>query len=325
LRSKRKTYSILDINLKRILEYTIGELIDKDHMLLHYRVRAEIKRLRSEYRILKIELDRISKRRLPYDEDYRKQIEKRLEDAQRCLETLERVGDKIKILSTINDVEKEYGSEDKELWSNVRQIKIRDILNYEGDIEDRKAVFDFLVRSIKGFPHEKPLEKGQLERQPKVVSIGEKEYIVMKTEEWIGLLNKCFGEDKQIELPDNYLAENLRRPLRSLIIALLEMPPESIRRVIPKKYKFLLVANDIFYTLIKEDKVYEITPGSSEKGYIEEIFSIFQATEIETRKVDGNIIRKIYGIRIGEQEYRIMRETLLEGGRAKLVRYTLIK
>jgi hypothetical protein len=342
---RKRTNSIFKIDLKRILEYTIEELISTNYTLLHGRLKAEIERLKREYQMLKMELDEISKQREKlYDEDYIRERGKTLENIQKRMETLKKVRDKIEILGTISDIEREYSSRDKELWNNIKQIKLNAILNYEGNVEDRNAVYNFLINIVKGFQPEKLPEKRMIElpkalpeervprkepEQPveaiEVVNIGEKEYVDMKIGEWVQLFNKCFDENKQIKLPDNFLSENLRRPLRNLIAALLEIPPEKAKHILPKDYKFLLLVNDIFYNLIKDNKKYEVTPSSSEKGYIEEVFDIFQAEEVETRKIDENIIRKTYSIKIGEQEYKIMKETLLERGRAKLIRYILTK
>ncbi|MEM4888433.1 MAG: hypothetical protein QXJ64_03200 [Thermosphaera sp.] len=150
-----------------------------------------------------------------------------------------------------------------------------------------------------------------------------RKFISLTVEEWIDLLNKCFAEGKQLELPDNFFSESLRRPLRNLITAMLEIPPEKLKIVISNRYRYLLEVHTFLYTILKEKEKYTITPDSSTKEYIEGkggIFSIFP-TQVVGEETTNNTKKKTYRIKIGEQEYTIVREVVLENGRAKQISY----
>lgn len=333
LKSKRN--STLNLDLSKLFESTIGELLNMNYKLLHYRILANVDRLRVEERRLRMEIEEISmEHERPYNEDCIRRVKKRLEDIQRGLENFEKISDKIRILDTISIIKGEHKDENKELWDNIEQIKFKNVLNFEGNPEDKIAVYNHLIRVIRGLPpesiFEKPSKRPFVEDRPsisKTVSVSEKDYINMNVEEWIKILDECFNEGKQIELPDNYLVENLRRPLRNLIVGMLELSPEKLRRIFPRKYKYLLLIHNILHTILKENGKYEVTPSSSDKEYVEGeggIFNIFQ-TEIENEETTDNIRRKIYKIKIAEREYKIVREILLDNGKAKLITYALIK
>ncbi|MEM2614549.1 MAG: hypothetical protein QXO15_10090 [Nitrososphaerota archaeon] len=323
-----------EIDIRKLLDYTVRELLNIDHDLLRFGVLAHIRILKKEERVLEGRIKELSgDAGKPYGEEYIEGLKNKLDKVKRDIEIFKSVSSKIEILETIRMIEKELANENKELWNSVMELRLKDLVSFDGDPTDKLAVYNFLASVLKGLSIEVKYEKKlaepvsghpttQLLTQSSI-NVDEKSYISMSVEEWIDLLNKCFMEGKQLELPDNYLAENLRRPLRNLITAMLEIPPEKLRHVLPKKYKYLLEVHGILYTILKENEKYAITPGSSAREYIEGdggVFSIFQ-TDVVSEEVMENVRKKTYRIKIGGQEYRIVKEVLLESGRAKQIRY----
>lgn len=328
------------IDVENILDCSIGELLRVNYDLLRYRVLAHFRALKMKERLLESRLREVSgETDVPLGKDYASDLTRKLEDVRRDLEVLGKISSKIGILGTIRIIEKELRDVNSELWSEIERVKLRDLLGFEGDPGDKLAVYNHLLGILRGpaagmahakqavQPAEVPAGKeqpaGPEPMAPGFVNVSEKDYVSMSVGEWVNLLNSCFENDKHLELPDNYLAENMRRPLRNLIAAMLELPPEKLRRVIPKKYKYLLVLHGILYTILREDGEYVTTPGSSDREYIEGeggIFGIFQADLLSEETTD-NTRKKVYRVRIGGQEYEIVKEVILENGRAKQIKY----
>lgn len=346
----RRKKPLRRINIKRLLEQTVEELLKEDYELLRYLISAYRKTLMREIRMTEEKLRRISEEAMnSYKEGYLEELKKRLEDLRRDVEVLERISVRIGMLNTIKEIElelldkskykgkegEELKKRNKELWDNIKKIRLKDLLDFKGQIDDKLAVYNYLISVIKGIelPPAEPLHKPVVEEKPTkreietpgVHVVNEKEYISLGVEGWIDLLNKCFIEGKHIELPDSYLATSMRRPLRDLITAMIEIPPEKLKYVLPRKYKYLLILHNILYTIIKEGKTYVTTPGSSDREYIEGeggIFNIFQARLENEQNLDG-VRRRIYGITIGSKEYKVMKEVILENGKAKQIKYML--
>lgn len=308
--------------------------------MLRYRVRAYVRALRVEERLLESRLREVSgEAGMPFSKDYVDDLNRRLEGIRRDLEVFGRIDNKIGILATIKMIEKELKDVSRELWNEVERMRLRDILDFDGDPGDKLAVYNYLLGIFKEPragavdarratpPAGEPAGSEQPTRPepgvPSSVKVSEKEYVSMSVEGWVELLKECFEGGKLIELPDNYLAESMRRPLRNLIAAMLELPPERLRYVIPKKYKYLLVLHGILYAILRENERYAVTPGSSDREYIEGeggIFGIFQADPVGEEATDS-VRRRTYRLTVGGREYRIVKEVVLENGRAKQIRY----
>ncbi|MEM1696674.1 MAG: hypothetical protein QXQ90_08790 [Desulfurococcaceae archaeon] len=328
-----------EIDVTKLPDYKIKDLLNVDHNLIRYRIQAHIRILEREERMLEDEVRRLSgDAGKAYGKDYIESLSKKLDNTRKKLEFLRKVRDedKVGILETLRSIEEELAQKNKELWDAIMELRFKDLLSFNGDPADKLALYNFLTSIFKGVSIEIKLEAKHAERtesvsdQQKVqlpsestLVVDERSYISLSTEEWINMLNKCFAEKKQLELPENYLAENMRRPLRNLITAMLEVPPEKLRYVFSKKYKYLLEVHSILYTILKENKRYTVTPGSSTREYIEGeggIFSVFP-THLVGEETTSNTRRRICRIKIGEREYTIVREIVLEDNRAKQINY----
>lgn len=327
-----------EIDITKLPDYKIKDLLNVDHNIIRYKVQAHIKILEREERMLEDEIKRLSgDAGKPYGKDYIESLSKKLDNTRKKLEFFKKIRDedKFRILETIRSIEEELVQNNKELWDSIMELRFKDLLIFNGDPADKLALYNFLTSILKGVSIEVKFETKPAERVPdkqktqllmeSSFNVDERMYISLTVGEWIDLINKCFAEGKQLELPDNFLSESLRRPLRNLITAMLEIPPEKLKHVFSKKYKYLLEVHSILYTILKERKKYITTPGSSTREYIEGeggIFKVFQAEEVSEETTD-NVRKKAYRIKMGEQEYTIVREVVLENGRAKQINYML--
>lgn len=346
----RRKKRLPKINTKKLLEYSIEELLNEDYDLLRYRILAYERLLRREERILEDRIKQLSEESgKHYSEDHGEDLNKRLKSIKRDIEALQKISTILVILNTIREIkrdildksveDKELRDKNKELWDNIKKIRLKDMLSFRGDPDDKLTVYNFLISIVKGvelppLPPEPERKQTEVEKPlkkepetPNLFVINERDYVGMEVEGWINLLNKCFAEGKILELPEKYLEGSMRRPLRNLIVAMLEIPPERLKYILPKKYKYLHIIHNILYVILRENRVYTARPGASDLAYIDGeggIFDIFQA-RVEGEEMFDNIKKKIYRIKIGERDYMIVKEIVLEKEsgreRAKEIRY----
>jgi len=338
---RRKKTSPFSIEIGRLPNYTVGDLLNTDHEMLRYIVRGKIDRMREKKKMLMIKLSEASgESNKLLIEETKAQIESELRKIQEDLESLERMNDVIKVLSRIPDFQKEWEDMSEDDLSKIARLKIRDLLRHEEALNNENTLHDILLSIIRP-----PVKEGIMptptegktgktpvtpvkptQSSPKSIKITERKFIKMNAEEWKNLLNESFREKKQIELPKNYLTGRSEEALNALLTAMLEMPPEKIKYIFPaRENKYLLSMHEITYNIFKEKRRYEISPNSSEREIIEGeggIFSIFKVKQ-EFAEKNENEIRKIYRLTIGQQEYTMMKKILLHGRRAKTIEYIL--
>lgn len=322
----------------------VGDILKMDHEMLQYIVRGKIARIRSKKKMLMVKLSEVlGGINKPFIEETKAQIESELRKIQEDLESLEKINGIIKVLSRIHDFQREWENMSEDDWNKIAQLKIKDLLKHERILNNENMLHDTLLSIIRPPVKEEIMlapTEGKIKKttkapvapvkpspvSPKSITITERRFIMMNVEEWKSLLNESLREERQVELPRNYLAKSSGEALNALLTAMLEMPPEKIKYIFTaKKYKYLLSMHEILYNIIKEERGYEISPNSSEREIIEGeggIFSIFKAKQELTEKTE-NEIRKTYRLKIGQQEYTIMKKILLQGRRAKTIEYVL--
>lgn len=323
---------------EKLLEYTIEQALELDPELLKYLILKNAQILEKNIRLHESELEQLSPSiGIPYIKKRIEKIKEELEKERMLLEEYNKLNPKI--FYTIKDIIEELKKNNEEVSNSLLKLKLRDIVGFNGDPGDKLAVFNYLIGVLKkmlpaislAITIEKIPAKPVIQAPPSrsdnqalnVISISEKEFISMSMEDWRSLLDKCFKEGSQLELPENYLSEGLRRSLRNFLISTLELSPEKLKYVIPKKYKYIHSLHNIMFTLLVEGKSLEITPGSSDKEYIEGeggLLDIAQAI-LENDQSTENIKRKIYVLKIGNVDYKLTKEVILENGRAKKIRY----
>ena len=338
---KRKKASPFSIEIDKLPDYMVGDLLKIDHEMLQYIVRGKIARIRNKKKILMVKLSEIlGGINKPFIEETKAQIESELRKIQEDLESLEKINGIIKVLSRIHDFQKEWEDISEDDWNKIAQLKIKDLLKHERILNNENLLHDTLLSIIRPPVKEEIMlapTEGKIKKTtkapvkpslapPKSITITERKFIMMNVEEWKSLLNESLREERQIELPRNYLTKSSGEALNALLTAMLEIPPEKIKYIFTaKKYKYLLSMHEILYNIIKEKRGYEISPNSSEREIIEGeggIFNIFKAKQELTEKTK-NEIRKTYRLKIGQQEYTIMKKILLQGRRAKTIEYVL--
>lgn len=354
MRRKRKTK---DANSGNILEHTIGELLERDYDLLRYKLLARKRTLETELRLLE-EIIRASSSDLSRQltSEYMEELKNRCDMLKKEVELLKTAGAKLTLLKTIEKIGSELEEKSKQsdsdkelregynkLWEAIKRLRLKDLLNYSGDPEDKLALYNYLISLVKGVElppppletrpipavsvklPEKPAE--MFSEKPAQLVVSEREFVSMSVDDWRSLLKQCLAENRQLELPKNYLAPSMKRPLRTLLTALLEQPPERLKFIIPKEYKYLMILHGILFTIFVEKKPYVVTPGSSDKEYIEGeggLLSVFEASHVGD-EAGENVRRRYYVISIGGREYKIVREIQLEGGRARQIKYSIVQ
>lgn len=305
---RKKNASAFCIELERLQDYKLGELLNVNLEMIRYRLQAEIARLKDMEKII------LS------GESSRAQPESELKNIRQYLRTLEGT---ITVLDEIS----EWKGLDEDVWNRIAQLEMRELLSYDKTTLRSIVSGSQLISATKEaskVSREAPTAKQPT--QPESITIEDREFIAISGDEWSNLLNKCFLEKRQIELPKNYLTE--RKSLSELLAAMVGEPPEKIRYVLsPKKHKYLFLMHNILYSIMKEKRKYKISPNSSEREIIEGdggIFSIFQA-EQKSMIRDENTIKKTYKLSVGQQEYLISKEIKLDGRRAKSITYFLCR
>ena len=341
---KRRKVSPFSIEIDKLPDYMVEDLLKIDHEMLQYIVRGKIDRIRNKKKTLMIKLSKLLEDlNEPFIEETKAQIESELRKVQKDLESLERINGIVKVLSRIPDFQREWEDISEDDWSRIARLKIKDLLKHERILDNENMLHDILLSIVRPpvkeeivlAPTEEKIKKTlkapgtQVKPYPassKSITISERKFVMMNVEEWKSLLNESLKEERQVELPKNYLAESSGEALNALLTAMLEIPPEKIKYIFTaKKYKYLLSMHEILYNIIKEKRGYEISPNSSEREIIEGeggIFNIFKAKQELTEKTK-NEIRKTYRLKIGQQEYTIMKKILLHGRRAKMIKYVL--
>lgn len=331
---RKEEHRLGSTDAKNLLEYTIEQALEIDLELLGYMIMKNAQILERDIRIHESELQQLSPNiHIPYVKRRVEKIKKDLDKKKELLDEYSRLDPRI--LHTIKNVIEELKKNNEEVANRVLKLKLGDIARYDGDPSDNLAVFNYIIAILKNtLPEtpfnitiEKPISQAPPNKQnvsePGVISISEKDFINMNTEEWRSLLDKCFKEGVQLELPENFMSENLRRPLRTFLVSTLEFSPEKLKYIIPRKYKYILNLHRIMFTLLIDGKPMEVTPGSSDREYIEGeggILEITQATLVDSQSID-NKRRKIYTLKIDDTNYKLIKEIILEDGRAKTIRY----
>ncbi len=143
-------------------------------------------------------------------------------------------------------------------------------------------------------------------------------------QDWIDLLNRSVKDNVMIKLPPGRYSS--KEGFKNLLIALYttELDINAVRRVMKGRY-LIRAAN--YLRRLREGKMIEVDPLSSDKDYIDEILEIINEGEVEKR-VEGNTVVKIYGFTTSDGK-QVKIERLVEKdpikGRAIKISYRKIE
>ncbi|MEM1603237.1 MAG: hypothetical protein QW732_07855 [Zestosphaera sp.] len=328
-----------------ILDQKLRELINVNIDFLKVRIRGEVDRVKRELRLCEARLREVSSGSSDYLAEEKASLEARIEDYKRLLSEYSEVVSKLDLVKSTALLRESVAPE---FWEKILDLRLRDLLRYGGRADDLGELYNYYVELIKGVSLPKKLPEvvvpQKVVEQPRqaavqgvqsasppsqqevsVRSISEREFIMYDVGKWVEVIGSALNSGLILELPDKYVDPGMRRPLRNLLQALAGFPPEQLGLLFTNKskYKYLLILHRFLYEVFVERKPYETFPGSSDVQYVEGdggLLSVFEAELVGGESAEG-IRRKTFRFFMRGSEVKLVKEVVLEGGRAKKIRY----
>jgi hypothetical protein len=330
----------------RLLEMRIRDLIDEDIDVVKARLIGERKAVKARIRLMEPRLAML-KRELDGGKEF---LREEYEEQARSLERLKMIEDqyamvleKLPLINTLRRIGEEVSKDNPGLWEDILDLRLKDFLEYTGDVGDAVSLLNYTLSLLKGeelsLPKIAVVEEAEdaeeaprvTAPQPKLVQpaggsvreLSMDEYLRYGINEWRNLIEEALRGDYKVKLPRKYFTHN--RSLRLLLKAALEVTPEQFSSILAVRDKYLLGIHSAAYTLFVEKGRLELYPGSSEEQLLTGeggLLELYGAEYLGDERGE-DYRRKKYKIVIDGREYLLIREVLLRDKRAYLIRYYL--
>lgn len=329
-----------------LLSMKIGELINLDTEVIIARLKARINILRKDLSFIKSQIREFESLQSTGEDDYFREKLEELKNREAMIQNkislYKEIVGRIGMLKTIRMIGEELKSNNPTLWEEILSLRLKDLLNYKGDVEEKLSVYNYLIELIKqvkiSLPYvsislEKPSEETQSQLEIKQPSsqlptvktsmreVSPEEFVKYTVEDWESFLKSCFRDGLKIVLPRDYI--KYRKSLRSFLEASINLTPEQLQVILDRvKYRYIVTLHEILYTLVVEQKTYSVLPTSSHEQFIsgqDGLFQLFEAKVEQVETSEGK--KKIYIITIVNNVVKICREVEYENKRVRVIRY----